>query len=124
MKAIKAALLALILVGCVPSTGPDDGTWARNNVRAITEKMQGQDGDTVLYLNIVAEEYPNFIAEYGEDWVVEFGENVCGSMNGGWTWSDIKALNTTRPDLDEEIAFVVAAAVAIFCPEHGDALLS
>lgn len=124
MKTLAAALATITLVGCVPSTGPDDGTWARNNVRAITDQMNGQDGDTVLYLNIVAEEHPNIIAEYGEDWVVEFGENVCGSIDGGWTWSDIKALNTTRPDLDEEIAYMVAAAVAIFCPEHGDALFS
>lgn len=121
MKALAAALAAITLVGCGT---PVDESWARNNVRAITEKMQGQEGDTILYLNTIAEEYPNIIVERGEDWVVEFGENVCGSMNGGWTWSDIKALNTTRPDLDEEIAYMVAAAVAIFCPEHGDALFS
>jgi hypothetical protein len=124
MKAIKAALLAITLVGCGATGGTQDEAWARNNVRAITDQMNGQDGDTVLYLNIIAEEYPNIITEYGEDWVVEFGENVCGSIDGGWTWSDIKALNTTRPDLEEAIAYMVAAAVAIFCPEHGDALFS
>ena len=124
MKAIAAALVAITLLGCGNTVGTEDETWARNNVNDISAQMGEREGDTVLYLNIIASEYPALIPTMGADWVVEFGENVCGSIDGGWNWETIKGLNTDRPDLDDEIAFMVAAAVAIFCPENEDALFS
>ena len=123
MKALATAVIATaLLAGCGGSVGAEDETWSRTNAVAegLTEDnsvSRGNNSHENLYLDIILSEYPNVVAVMGSEWIIDFGHNTCDAISDGSDWQTIQGW-IDDPSLYDEISYMVAAAVTIFCPEN------
>lgn len=116
MKRFSLTVLALAtLSACGTRTVIVEQVQATTTTQYIAPQQTATED---LYLNNVADMYPNLLNNLGKPWLINFATTICAEVNNGMTIKDLLNM-TTQYDIDAEmVGFLTGEAIRNFCPEN------
>jgi hypothetical protein len=120
-KAFLATIIGLILVVSLTACGTK--TIIVEKTSDTVEEPVIEDTETTgigeqVYVDTVADEYPEVMKEMGKKWVIEFGYLVCDAIDGGMTFDDLLGMTVKTGADATQIGFLTGAAITTLCPEN------